>query len=88
MVSLYSVDESKFAGHAGGTPASEIGFERFGFANAFEGRAHCFLDELIESFEDLLISFLPLEVVLPRAFEPDEFHYSSIKACLAKRPSA
>lgn len=52
-------------------------FERFGFADSFKWIAFDLFDERVDPLEDFLVSFLPIQVILPRMIGEYELQYKS-----------
>jgi hypothetical protein len=42
--------------------------QRFGLSGPFKGGALDLLDKLVDSFKDLLVGSLPMEIVIPSMF--------------------
>ena len=72
--------------YAAGPQARKQVLEWFGFAYAVECVARAVIDEAIDPLDRCLISALPIAVVVPSVWSPDDSHQSVVSECSARSP--
>ncbi len=68
------INETVFAINAPGPVAGECVPEWFWFTNAFMWRALDIFDQQIDAFQNFLVGFLPVQVVVPRVLRKYKLH--------------